>query len=93
MDPLLNNLSPILTLLGVLAAAYFTYRGSNRKLKSDTGLQMINEHQEEIASLRAELGESRRTRRLQDDYIGQLRMHIAEGKSPPPPPWPDGLTG
>ncbi len=92
MDPLLNNLSPILTLLGVLAAAYFTYRGSNRKLKSDSGFQLLNEHQEEIASLRSELSDLRRTRRMQDDYIGQLRMHIIEQSPPPPPPWPTGLT-
>ncbi len=92
MDPLLNNLSPILTLIGVLAAAFFTYRGSNRTLKNDSGFQMLNEHQEEIATLRAELVEMRRSRRLQDDYIGQLRMHIIDGSPPPPPPWPTGLT-
>lgn len=92
MDPLLRNVGPILTLLGVLGAAYFTYRASNRKLKTDSGLQLLNEHQEEIADLRREIAELRRAQRIQGDYIGQLRMHIADGNPPPPPPWPSGLT-
>jgi hypothetical protein len=25
------------------------------------------------------------------DYVHDLREHIAEGKPPPPPDWPDGL--
>lgn len=91
MDPLLTNLGPILTLLGVLGAAFFTYRASNRKLKSDSGLQLLNEHQEEIAELRKEVAALRRTQRMQGDYIGVLRRYIADGGSPPPPAWPDGL--
>lgn len=92
MDPILTFLGPILTLLGVLGAAFFTYRASNRKLKADTGLQLLNEHQEEIASLRKELADLRRTQRLQGDYIGALRRHIADGSPPPPPAWPEGLV-
>lgn len=92
MDPLLTHLGPILTLMGVLGAAFFTYRASNRKLKTDTGLQLLNEHQEEIASLRKELADVRRTQRIQGDYIGQLRRHIADGSPPPPPAWPEGLV-
>lgn len=92
MDPLLTILGPILTLLGVLGAAFFTHRASNRKLHADTGLQLLNEHQEEIANLRKELAELRKTQRLQGDYIGALRRHIADGSPPPPPAWPDGLV-
>jgi hypothetical protein len=92
VDPLLDNLSPILTLLGVVIAGYFTYRGSNRKLKTDTGLQLLNERQEENTALRQEIAELRRTLRIQSDYIGVLRRHIADGDPPPPPSWPDGLT-
>lgn len=92
VDPLLENLGPILTLLGVLGAAFLTYRASNRKLKSDSGLMLINEHQEEIATLRRELSDARRRERIQGDYIGQLRRHIADGQPPPPPAWPDQLT-
>lgn len=91
MDPLLTHLGPILTLLGVLGAAFFTYRASNRKLRSDSSMQMIDQHQEEIADLRKELAAVRRTQRIQGDYIGQLRRHIADGNPPPPPAWPDGL--
>jgi hypothetical protein len=91
MDPLLTYLGPILTLLGVLGAAFFTYRASNRKLRSDSSMQMIDQHQEEIADLRKELAAVRRTQRIQGDYIGQLRRHIADGNPPPPPAWPDGL--
>lgn len=91
VDPLLTNLGPILTLLGVLSAAFFTYRASNRKLTADSGMMLLNEHQEEIATLRRELLESRRRERIQGDYIGTLRRHIADGNPPPPPAWPDGL--
>lgn len=91
MDPLLKNLGTILTLLGVLGAAYLTYRTSNRKLKADSGMQLLNEHQEEIQALRKELTELRRNQRIQGDYIGELRRHIADGNPPPPPPWPAGL--
>jgi hypothetical protein len=92
VDPLLTNLGPILTLLGVLVAAFFTYRASTRQLHANTGLQLLNEHQEEIANLRKELADLRRMQRIQGDYIGQLRRHIADGSPPPPPAWPEGLT-
>jgi hypothetical protein len=84
-------LGPILTLVGVVAAAYFTYRVSNRKLKSDSGQQMIDQHQEEIAALRVQLVTLERQQRIQGDYIGELRRHIADGRPPPPPAWPSGL--
>lgn len=92
MDPLLDNLSPILTLLGVITAAWFTYRGSNRKLQSDSGMQLLNERQEEVATLRAENRTLRTEGRVKDDYIAVLRRHIADGQAPPPPPWPDSLV-
>ncbi len=92
VDPLLTNLGPILTLLGVLGAAFFTYRASNRKLKSDSGLMLLNERQEENVALRVENAELRRTQRIQDDYIGVLRRHINDGNPPPPPDWPVGLV-
>jgi hypothetical protein len=92
VDPFLSQLGPILTVLGVLGAAYFTYRASNRKLKSDSGLQLLNERQEEVAELRKERAELQRTGRIQGDYIGALRRHMADGGAPPPPSWPDQLT-
>ncbi len=89
VDPLIVA---AITTFGVIAASYLTSRVSNRKLRSDAGQQMIDQHQEEIASLRAENASLRRDGRLKDDYIGQLRMHIADGRPPPPPSWPTSLT-
>jgi hypothetical protein len=80
-----------ITALGVIGAAYVTSRVSNRKLRSDAGQQMIDQHQEEIAALRSRMAQLERTQRLQGDYIGQLRRHIADGNPPPPPAWPEGL--
>jgi ribosomal protein L29 len=91
MDPLLKNLGAILTLLGVLGAAYLTYRASNRKLTTDSTQQIVDQLQEEVAGLRKELAELRRTQRIQGDYVGELRRHIADGQPPPPPAWPLGL--
>lgn len=88
MDPIVGV---VLTVVGGVVAALLTYRVSNRKLKSDTGQQMIDQHQEDITSLRVRVAQLEKTQRIQGDYIGQLRMHIADGKPPPPPKWPDGL--
>jgi hypothetical protein len=84
-------IGPLVTLVGVIAAAYFTYRVSNRKLKSDSGQQLLDQHQEDIATLRGQVSRLERNQRIQGDYIGQLRRHIADGNPPPPPAWPDGL--
>ena len=88
MDPIIGV---ALTVLGVLVSAYLTNQVSNRKLRSDSGHQLVDQHQEDNASLRKENSELRRTMRIQDDYIVQLRTHIADGKSAPPPPWPSSL--
>lgn len=88
MDPIVG---PLIALVGAIAAAYLTYRVSSRKLRADSGMQMIDQHQEDIAELRKEVAQLRRTQRIQGDYIGQLRRHIADGQPPPPPAWPEGL--
>lgn len=95
MDPMIVA---AITALGVIGAAYLTYRVSNRKLRSDAGQQMIDQHQEDIKELRTGRTEDRirisvleRQMRIQGDYIGQLRRHIVDGHPPPPPPYPDGL--
>lgn len=31
--------------------------------------------------------------RILQDYVNELRAHIADGKPPPPPAWPKGMTG
>lgn len=88
MEPLIG---PLLTLVGVIAAAYFTYRVSNRKLRADSGMQLLDQQQEDNAELRKEVATLRRTILIQGDYVGQLRKHIADGQPPPPPPYPERL--
>lgn len=83
MDP--TVLGVAITALGTLIGVWATGRVSNRKLRSDDANKMIDQLQEENARLR-------RTERLQGDYIGVLRRHIADGKGAPPPPYPDGLN-
>lgn len=99
MDPLIGVAGAILTLIGVIISAVLTRRSSDRKLQSDAGQQMIDQHQEDIKELRAgrtedqrRIGALERQVRIQGDYIGQLRQHIAEGHPPPPPAWPPGLV-
>lgn len=74
-----------------LGVAYLTYLASRRNHKGDLGQKMIDQHQEDIKELRAELVLVRRALKIQGDYIGQLRQHIADGHPPPPPAWPEGL--
>lgn len=88
MDPILTS---VITLVGVVVASFFTYRASTRKQRSDAGQQMIDQHQEQIVEMRAEIRLLQRQIRVQGDYIGLLRLHIADNHPPPPPPWPPGL--
>jgi hypothetical protein len=80
-----------ITALGVIASAYLTYRVSNRKLRTDAGQQMIDQLQEQSDRQDKRITALERTVRVQGDYIGHLRLHIADGNPPPPPPWPQGL--
>ena len=91
----------VLSALGAVAVtvgAVLTYRASRAKQHADTGQQMIDQHQEDIKELRAErfkdsqrIDRLERIVRIQGDYIGELRRHIAEGHPPPPPSYPSGL--
>lgn len=91
MDPLIGVAGAALTLIGVLVSSYLTKRGSDRKLRADAGQQMIDQLQEEITRQGRDIAALQRVQRIQGDYIGQLRRHIADGNPPPPPAWPDGL--
>ncbi|MDF2045161.1 hypothetical protein P2P98_03225 [Microbacterium sp. Kw_RZR3] len=53
---------------------------------------LIDQLQEQVNSLETRLNASLRRERIRDDYIHTLRDHIDQGKKPPSPPWPDGLT-
>ncbi|MBZ5736510.1 hypothetical protein K8Z61_18620 [Nocardioides sp. TRM66260-LWL] len=67
----------------VLVAKRFLSRGA-----PPTVAEMV----ERIAALEARVERVERESRLKDDYIGVLRAYITEGKPPPPPAWPAGLT-
>jgi len=81
----------VLTLLGVFAASYLTYLASRQNKRADAAQTMIDQHQEDIVSLRARVAALERADRIKSDYIGVLRRHIADGHPPPPPPWPAEL--
>lgn len=81
----------LITSAAVLIGGVLTYLVSRQKQRSDSGQQMIDQHQEDIKDLRAELSKVQRIQRIQGDYIGELRRHIANGDPPPPPPYPSGL--
>ena len=91
MDPVTTAVGGTITLVGVVLASWFTYRASMKKQRADISQQMIDQHQEDIANLRARVTSLERVTRIQGDYIGQLRLHIADGRPPPPPAWPTGL--
>jgi membrane protein implicated in regulation of membrane protease activity len=88
VDPLL---AAALTALGVVASAWITARVSSRKNHADSSQQMIDQLQEDVRGLRRDLAATQRTVRIQGDYIGVLRRHIADSHPPPPPPWPNRL--
>jgi hypothetical protein len=84
--------------IGVILGAVLTYRASRAKQRSDSGMQLLDQHQEDIKELRTErksdsqrIDRLERIARIQGDYIGELRRHIANGDPPPPPPYPPGL--
>lgn len=91
-------LSALIAAAGAVLVGWFGFLASRAKQRADTGQQMIDQHQEDIAALRVERAKDseritrlERTQRIQGDYIGELRRHIADGKPPPPPPYPQGL--
>ncbi len=90
--------SAVIAATVALGGAWLTYLASRRNHRGDVAQKMIDQHQEDIKDLRAErltdaarIAKLERTQRIQGDYIGQLRKHIADGHPPPPPPWPEGL--
>jgi hypothetical protein len=81
----------VITAAGAALVGWFGYLASRRNNRTDAAQKMIDQHQEDIGTLRGRVGQLERTQRIQGDYIGQLRKHIADGEPPPPPPYPSGL--
>ncbi|MFI7547198.1 hypothetical protein [Actinoplanes sp. NPDC049599] len=89
-----TQLTIIVTVIPAVGAglgAWFGYMALRRNNRTDNAQKMIDQHQEDIGVLRTRVGQLERTQRIQGDYIGQLRRHIADGNPPPPPAWPQGL--
>jgi hypothetical protein len=73
-----------------------------RQARDARSASLIDDFAEELARERAarlaaeakferRLDASLRRERVRDDYIAALRQDIADGKGPPPRPWPAGL--
>ena len=82
----------LISALAIISGGWLTFLASRRKTSADAGQQMIDQHQEDIVEMRREIAALQRQVRVQGDYIGQLRRHIADESPPPPPPWPSALV-
>lgn len=96
-----NAVVGILGAIGILWGGYTAFIKARSESKSSAVAQWqeLYEGQKEAV---AELGRkydalsnrvdaSARREKVRDDYIMELRQHIAEGKPPPPPSWPVAL--
>lgn len=98
LSPFWTVFLAVASTIAIAYGSFLTYRASRAKQRSDSGMQKIDQHQEDIQELRTWRTEDRaritnleRQIRVQGDYIGELRRHIADGRPPPPPPYPTGL--
>lgn len=88
MDPLV---AAVIAAAASALGSFLVYRASRQNKRADHAQQMIDQQQEELAALRDRMSQLERHVRIQGDYVGRLRRHIADGHPPPPPPWPDSL--
>lgn len=87
------------SMLAILAGSPVAAAVINKRMKpSTTPLEMIQELQEEQARRDTKDAEKETrlvaleaSQRILLDYVHDLRQHIADGKPPPPPKWPDGM--
>jgi hypothetical protein len=91
-------LAALIAAVASVVVGWLGFLASRAKQKADTGQQLLDQHQEDIRELRGErrsdsqrIDRLERIVRIQGDYIGELRRHIANGDPPPPPPYPAGL--
>lgn len=92
---------PALGVLGALWGAYTTFFKAKTESKSSAVAQWqelyegqrdaVTELDRKFDRLTDRVDASARREKVRDDYIMELRQHIAEGKPPPPPAWPTAL--
>lgn len=74
-----------MVLVGVVVTALFALVAAVLATRQKAQADLIDDLSAEVDGLKAQF-------RLQSNYIVDLRGHIFEGRPPPPPPWPDGMT-
>lgn len=77
--------------LGGVLIGWLTWKQSKKRDSRAGEHELIDQYQEDLASVKADVAQHAKVINAQADYIGALRAHIAAGKPPPPPPYPEGL--
>lgn len=81
-------------LAGGILGGIATWKNASTESRHSIAQQyeaMMKRQDERISHLESWQRESEVRERIRDDYIYELRQHIAEGKPPPPPAWPSAL--
>jgi TolA-binding protein len=88
-------IGPLVVGLIAAVAGWVTTRIQHRGKPENALIDQLQEEllsmRKDITDLKLEQAQSRRRERIRDDYINQLRQHIADQKPPPAPEWPKGL--
>ena len=88
-------IGPLVVGLIAAVAGWVTTRIQHRGKPENALIDQLQEElvsmRKDITDLKLEQQQSRRRERIRDDYINQLRQHIADQKPPPAPEWPKGL--
>lgn len=90
MPPEIATAIPTVVVALIAAVAGVVVAILNRRGTRENAL--IDQLQEQLASVETRVNASLHRERIRDDYIHELRDHIDQRKPPPPPPWPEGLT-
>lgn len=73
----------VVVILTLAIPAYKLLKDSREASKLSAG--------DRIDKLTCRMDDMEARERVRDDYILELRMHISDGKPPPPPAWPATL--
>lgn len=85
------NQQSLTILLAVLSAPAFGVLVAKYFRPNATPLELVQELQEERAEDRKRIDALEQNQRILTDYVHALRLHITDGKAPPPPAWPEGM--